>query len=97
MTLAAALSVALAACGSPLPTPTASPSASVPVGTPVDVTAAEATVWQLIQGARANHGLPRLTEHGTLVSIARWRSHDMNGLAYSLGRANIGWNNVASR
>src|SRR3972149_6607872 len=38
---------------------------------------AEATLWQLLNGARANNGLNVLVQHGTLVSIARWRSQDM--------------------
>ena len=35
---------------------------------------AEATLWQLLNGARANNGLNVLVQHGTLVSLARWRS-----------------------
>ena len=81
-----------------------------------DQASAEATLWQLLNGARANNGLNVLVQHGTLVSIARWRSQDMvqrnyfdhtilgtgyqvyhwydiNGLSYSLGGENIGWNN----
>ena len=38
---------------------------------------AEATVWQLLNGARANNGLNVLVQHGTLVSLARWRSADL--------------------
>jgi uncharacterized protein YkwD len=78
--------------------------------------AAEATVWQLLNGARVNNGRSPLQQHGTLVSLARWRSQDMvdrnyfshdvlgtgyqvyhwydlNGLSYSWGGENIGWNN----
>jgi uncharacterized protein YkwD len=77
---------------------------------------AEATVWQLTNGARVNNGLRALQQHSTLVSLARWRSKDMvqrnyfshdvlgtgyqiyhwydlNGLQYSWGGENIGWNN----
>lgn len=39
--------------------------------------AAESTLWQLLNGARANNGLNVLIQHETLVSIARWRSQDM--------------------
>lgn len=39
--------------------------------------AAEGTLWQLLNGARANNGLAPLQSHGTLVSLARWRSSDM--------------------
>lgn len=38
---------------------------------------AEATLWQLLNGARANNGLAPLQSHGTLVGLARWRSADM--------------------
>jgi uncharacterized protein YkwD len=38
---------------------------------------AEATVWQLLNGARVNNGLGPLQQHGTLVGLARWRSADM--------------------
>jgi uncharacterized protein YkwD len=38
---------------------------------------AEATLWQLLNGARTNNGLAPLQQHGTLVSLARWRSSDM--------------------
>ncbi len=38
---------------------------------------AEATLWQLLNGDRVNNGLQPLTQHGTLVSLARWRSQDM--------------------
>ena len=38
---------------------------------------AETTLWQLLNGDRVNNGLPPLTKHSTLVSIARWRSKDM--------------------
>ncbi len=38
---------------------------------------AEATVWQLLNGARVNNGRNPLTQHATLVSLARWRSQDM--------------------
>jgi uncharacterized protein YkwD len=81
-----------------------------------DQSSAEATLWQLLNGARVNNGLAPLTQHGTLVSLARWRSKDMvdndyfshvikgtswevyhwydaNGLSWSSGGENIGWNN----
>jgi uncharacterized protein YkwD len=77
---------------------------------------AEATLWQLMNGARVNNGLHALQSNGTLISLARWRSKDMldrnyfdhvilgtgyqvyhwydtNGLHYSWGGENIGWNN----
>ena len=77
---------------------------------------AEGTLWQLMNGARVNNGLRALTQHSTLVSLARWRSkdqvqrnyfdhtilgtgyqvyhwYDLNGLQYSWGGENIGWNN----
>ncbi|MGH2429280.1 MAG: CAP domain-containing protein [Candidatus Limnocylindria bacterium] len=38
---------------------------------------AEATLWSLLNGARANNGMAPLQQHGTLVSLARWRSSDM--------------------
>ncbi len=38
---------------------------------------AEATLWQLLNGARTNNGMAPLQQHGTLVSLARWRSSDM--------------------
>lgn len=38
---------------------------------------AEATLWQLMNGARVNNGLAPVQSHGTLVSLARWRSRDM--------------------
>ncbi|HSM38893.1 MAG TPA: CAP domain-containing protein [Candidatus Limnocylindrales bacterium] len=77
---------------------------------------AEATLWQLMNGARVNNGRRALIQHSTLVSLARWRSkdqvqrdyfdhtilgtgyqvyhwYDLNGLQYSWGGENIGWNN----
>jgi hypothetical protein len=39
--------------------------------------AAEATLWQLMNGARSNNGVAPVQQHGTLVSLARWRSSDM--------------------
>jgi uncharacterized protein YkwD len=77
---------------------------------------AEGTLWQLMNGARVNNGLRAVQQHGTLVSLARWRSQDMldrnyfdhtvlgtgyqvyhwydsNGLQYTWGGENIGWNN----
>ena len=39
--------------------------------------AAEGTLWQLMNGARVNNGLPAVQQHGTLVNLARWRSQDM--------------------
>jgi uncharacterized protein YkwD len=38
---------------------------------------AEATLWQLLNGARTNNGMAPLQQHGTLVGLARWRSSDM--------------------
>jgi uncharacterized protein YkwD len=81
-----------------------------------DQSAAEATLWQLLNGARTNNGVAPLTNHSTLVSLARWRSKDMvdrdyfnhtvlgtnyqvyhwydaNGLSWSSGGENIGYNN----
>jgi uncharacterized protein YkwD len=81
-----------------------------------DQAAAEATLWQLLNGDRTNNGLPPLAQHSTLVSLARWRSKDMvdrdyfdhvilgtsyqvyhwydsNGLSWSKGGENIGYNN----
>ena len=78
--------------------------------------AAEATLFQLMNGARVNSGRRAVQQHGTLVSLARWRSkdqvdrnyfdhtvlgtgyqvyhwYDLNGLQYSWGGENIGWNN----
>ena len=37
---------------------------------------AEATLWQLTNGARANSGLRVIQQNGTLVGLARWRSKD---------------------
>lgn len=77
---------------------------------------AEATLWQLMNGARVNNGRRAVLQHSTLVSLARWRSkdqvdrnyfshtilgtgyeiyhwYDTNGLNYSWGGENIGWNN----
>jgi hypothetical protein len=42
-----------------------------------DQASAEATLWQLLNGARANNGLAPLQQHGTLMGLARWRSADM--------------------
>lgn len=81
-----------------------------------DQSAAEATLWQLLNGDRTNNGLAPLAQHSTLVSLARWRSKDMvdrdyfehvikgttyqvyhwydtNGLSWSSGGENIGYNN----
>jgi uncharacterized protein YkwD len=78
--------------------------------------AAEATLFQLMNGARVNNGRKAVQQHSTLVSLARWRSkdqvdrdyfdhtikgtgyqvyhwYDLNGLQYSWGGENIGWNN----
>ncbi len=38
--------------------------------------AAEATLFQLMNGARVNNGRRAVQQHGTLVSLARWRSKD---------------------
>ncbi|HEX2193360.1 MAG TPA: CAP domain-containing protein [Candidatus Limnocylindria bacterium] len=37
---------------------------------------AEATLWQLMNGARVANGRRAVVQHGTLVSLARWRSRD---------------------
>ncbi len=81
-----------------------------------DQSAAEATLWQLLNGDRTNNGVAPIAQHGTLVSLARWRSQDMvdrdyfehvilgtnyqvyhwydtNGLSWSKGGENIGYNN----
>jgi uncharacterized protein YkwD len=89
---------------------------SPPPATGWNQSSAEATVWQLLNGARVNNGRRALQQHSTLVSLARWRSkdqvqrdyfdhtvlgtgyqvyhwYDLNGLSYSWGGENIGWNN----
>jgi uncharacterized protein YkwD len=38
---------------------------------------AEATLWQLLNGARVNNGMAPLQQHSTLIGLARWRSADM--------------------
>ena len=38
---------------------------------------AEATLWQLLNGARVNNGMNPLQQHSTLIGLARWRSSDM--------------------
>jgi uncharacterized protein YkwD len=38
--------------------------------------AAEATLFQLMNGARVNNGRKAVQQHATLVSLARWRSKD---------------------
>ena len=43
---------------------------------------AETTLWQLLNGARANNGRAPLQQNGTLVSLARWRSSDMLAKSY---------------
>ncbi len=43
---------------------------------------AEATLWQLLNGARANNGLAPLQQHGTLIGLAQWRSYDMVDRGY---------------
>ncbi len=43
---------------------------------------AEATLWQLMNGARVNNGLRALQQDGTLVSLARWRSKDQVQRSY---------------
>jgi len=42
-----------------------------------DQSSAEATLWQLLNGDRTNNGLAPLGYHGTLASLAQWRSKDM--------------------
>ena len=42
-----------------------------------DQGSAEATLWQLLNGARTNNGMAPVQQHGTLIGIARWRSSDM--------------------
>jgi hypothetical protein len=39
--------------------------------------AAESTLWQLLNGDRANNGVRPVLQNSTLVSLARWRSKDM--------------------
>ena len=39
--------------------------------------AAEATLFQLLNGARVNNGRNAVQQHSTLVSLARWRSKDL--------------------
>lgn len=43
---------------------------------------AESTLWQLMNGARVNNGRAPVQQHGTLVSLARWRSSDMLAKSY---------------
>jgi hypothetical protein len=43
---------------------------------------AESTLWQLMNGSRTNNGRAPLQQHGTLVSLARWRSSDMLAKSY---------------
>ena len=43
---------------------------------------AESTLWQLMNGSRINNGRAPLQQHGTLVSLARWRSSDMLAKSY---------------
>ena len=43
---------------------------------------AEATLWQLLNGARVNNGRAPLQQNGTLVGLARWRSKDMMDRGY---------------
>jgi uncharacterized protein YkwD len=57
-------------------------AAGLIVGAPAAASAwnqgsAEATLWQLLNGARANNGLRVLQQHSTLIGLARWRSSDM--------------------
>lgn len=57
-------------------------AAALLAGSPTPVTAwnqgsAEATLWQLLNGARVNNGVRPLQQHSTLVGLARWRSRDM--------------------
>jgi uncharacterized protein YkwD len=57
-------------------------AAALLTGTPAATTgwsqgAAEATLWQLMNGARSNNGVAPVQQHGTLVGLARWRSSDM--------------------
>lgn len=47
------------------------------VATGWDQGSAEATLWQLLNGARANNGMAPVQSHGTLIGLARWRSSDM--------------------
>jgi uncharacterized protein YkwD len=42
-----------------------------------DSSAAESTLWQLLNADRTNNGVAPLKQNSTLVSIARWRSKDM--------------------
>lgn len=43
---------------------------------------AEATLWQLMNGARVNNGVAPVQSNATLTSIARWRSSDMLERSY---------------
>ncbi len=57
-------------------------AAALLAGSPAPTTAwnqgsAEATLWQLLNGARVNNGRRPLQQHSTLVGLARWRSRDM--------------------
>ena len=42
-----------------------------------DRPSSEATLWQLLNGARTNNGMAPLQQHSTLIELARWRSVDM--------------------
>jgi len=57
-------------------------AAGLIVGAPAAASAwnqgsAEATLWQLLNGARANNGVRILQQQSTLIGLARWRSSDM--------------------
>jgi len=57
-------------------------AAGLIVGAPAAASAwnqgsAEASLWQLLNGARANNGVRILQQQSTLIGLARWRSSDM--------------------
>jgi uncharacterized protein YkwD len=62
-------------------------AAALIVGAPAAASAwnqgsAEATLWQLLNGARANNGVRVLQQQSTLIGLARWRSSDMLAKSY---------------
>ncbi len=62
-------------------------SAALLIGTPAvasgwNQSAAESTLWQLMNGARVNNGLRPVQQNSTLVSLARWRSRDQVQRSY---------------
>lgn len=62
-------------------------AAALLVGSPGTISgwsqsSAEATLWQLMNGARVNNGRAPVQQHSTLVGLARWRSSDMLAKSY---------------